>query len=87
MGCRFAAIFPQQFDQAIDKIAQLGVRLGVSFVCLVGFATADNASDGITGKVQLSGYFTIFLLVSKICLTIFLLISTFSISCGPSTFG
>ena len=71
MGCRFAAILPQQFDQAFNKISKLGVRLRASFVLLVGFATTDNVSDGVAGKFQLAGYRTNFLPVSKICLTNF----------------
>src|SRR3989339_2092947 len=47
------------------------MRLGAPLVLLVGYATANNISDGVAGKIQLAGYLTNFLPISKMRLTNF----------------
>jgi hypothetical protein len=68
---RFIAILLQKFRQAFDKGAKLGMRLGGTFVLLVGYTTPDDISDGIAGKVQVEAYLTNSFPVSKMGLTNF----------------
>ena len=71
MTNRFTGILLQQFRQALNKGPELGIRLFVPLVLLVGHATTDNVSDGIAGKVEVAGYLAISLAVSEMSLTDF----------------
>lgn len=69
---RFAGILLQQFRQALNKRTELGVRLMFApLVLLIGYAGSDNVSDGVAGKVEIAGYLTNSLAVSKMSLTDF----------------
>jgi hypothetical protein len=53
---RLVGILMQELAQTLNKGTQLGMGLGDPLILLVGYATSNDISDCVAGKVHLAGY-------------------------------